>query len=115
MPLVGKYTDLKDTYMSVTKALEDSAFRLHRKAFFPRPISNANLTNTNTIDLKFRLKFVQLASRPNDTPPRQSRSRTCYGDLGRIPLHRRETSKTYEWLQDLLKEAGYKETRVFTQ
>lgn len=29
--LVGKYTDLKDSYMSVTKALEHSAFRVHRK------------------------------------------------------------------------------------
>ncbi|KAH7921568.1 CTP synthase [Leucogyrophana mollusca] len=29
--LVGKYTDLKDAYMSVTKALEHSAFRVRRK------------------------------------------------------------------------------------
>jgi hypothetical protein len=29
--LVGKYTDLKDSYMSVIKALEHSAFRVHRK------------------------------------------------------------------------------------
>ncbi|KAF9003290.1 CTP synthase N-terminus-domain-containing protein [Cyathus striatus] len=29
--LVGKYTDLKDSYMSVTKALEHSSFRIHRK------------------------------------------------------------------------------------
>lgn len=28
--LVGKYTDLKDSYMSVIKALEHSAFRVHR-------------------------------------------------------------------------------------
>ncbi|KAG6907749.1 hypothetical protein DXG01_007549 [Tephrocybe rancida] len=47
------------------------------------------------------------------TPPRSSRS-TRYPDLGRVPLHRRGTSKTYERLEDLLKEAGYKETRVFT-
>ncbi|KAF8804518.1 hypothetical protein BYT27DRAFT_7258995 [Phlegmacium glaucopus] len=45
------------------------------------------------------------------TPPR---ARTRYPDLGRVPLHRRGTSKTYERLEDLLKEAGYKETRVFT-
>ena len=31
-----------------------------------------------------------------------------------MPLHRRGNSKTYERLEDLLKEAGYKETRVFT-
>ncbi|KAF8624934.1 hypothetical protein AX15_005631 [Amanita polypyramis BW_CC] len=29
--LVGKYTNLKDSYMSVIKALEHSAFRVHRK------------------------------------------------------------------------------------
>ncbi|GLB39038.1 putative catalyzes the ATP-dependent amination of UTP to CTP with either L-glutamine or ammonia as the source of nitrogen [Lyophyllum shimeji] len=29
--LVGKYTDLKDSYMSVIKSLEHSAFRIHRK------------------------------------------------------------------------------------
>jgi len=29
-------------------------------------------------------------------------------------LHRRGTSKTYEHLEDLLREAGYKETRIFT-
>ena len=29
--LVGKYTDLQDSYMSVIKALEHSAFRCQRK------------------------------------------------------------------------------------
>ena len=29
--LVGKYTDMKDSYMSVVKALEHSAFRCNRK------------------------------------------------------------------------------------
>ncbi|RDB30256.1 hypothetical protein Hypma_007300 [Hypsizygus marmoreus] len=59
------------------------------------------------------------ASTPSTSPPqpitpRSSRSRTRYPDLGRVPLHRRGTSKTYERLEDLLREAGYKETRVFT-
>ncbi|TFY65873.1 hypothetical protein EVG20_g5206, partial [Dentipellis fragilis] len=49
------------------------------------------------------------------TPPR---GRARYGalsrDPSRVPLHRRGTSKTYERLEDLLREAGYKETRVFT-
>jgi CTP synthase len=37
--LVGKYTDLKDSYMSVTKALEHPAFRVHRKLIIHiRPI-----------------------------------------------------------------------------
>lgn len=46
------------------------------------------------------------------TPPQRTRPR--YPDLGRVPLHRRGTSGTYERLEDLLREAGYKETRVFT-
>jgi hypothetical protein len=49
---------------------------------------------------------------PPSTPPR---GRTRYPDtLTRVPLHRRGTSNTYERLEDLLREAGYKETRVFT-
>lgn len=32
----------------------------------------------------------------------------------RVPLHRRGKSNTYERMEDLLREAGYKETRVFT-
>lgn len=50
------------------------------------------------------------------TPPRRaSRSRSRYTDLGRrVPLHRRGKSRTYECLEDLLQEAGYKETRIFT-
>ncbi|KAJ7627630.1 hypothetical protein DFH06DRAFT_1443143 [Mycena polygramma] len=51
------------------------------------------------------------------TPPSQSRGRPRKDRLegvGRVPLHRRGTSKTYERLEDLLREAGYKETRIFT-
>ncbi|KAJ7583527.1 hypothetical protein C8J56DRAFT_954274 [Mycena floridula] len=52
---------------------------------------------------------------PTTPLPRDNRSRTRYpADLGRVPLHRRGTSGTYEYLEDLLREAGYKETRVFT-
>ena len=29
--LVGRYTDLRDSYMSIIKALEHSTFRVHRK------------------------------------------------------------------------------------
>ncbi|KAI0360592.1 hypothetical protein OH77DRAFT_1393521 [Trametes cingulata] len=36
------------------------------------------------------------------------------GEPGRVPLHRRGTSKTYETMEDLLRDHGYKETRVFT-
>ncbi|KAJ7151107.1 hypothetical protein C8R46DRAFT_1229383 [Mycena filopes] len=51
------------------------------------------------------------------TPPSQPRGRVRkpYPEsVGRVPLHRRGTSKTYERLEDLLREAGYKETRIFT-
>ncbi|KAI9432996.1 hypothetical protein H4582DRAFT_1021788 [Lactarius indigo] len=51
------------------------------------------------------------------TPPPRGRSRYPSGLAHggpRVPLHRRGTSKTYERLEDLLQEAGYKETRVFT-
>ncbi|KAA1473658.1 hypothetical protein DENSPDRAFT_903269 [Dentipellis sp. KUC8613] len=57
---------------------------------------------------------LQATTNPH-TPPR---GRARYGalsrDPSRVPLHRRGTSKTYERLEDLLREAGYKETRVFT-
>ncbi|KAI0777762.1 hypothetical protein BD413DRAFT_519365 [Trametes elegans] len=33
---------------------------------------------------------------------------------GRVPLHRRGTSNMYEAMEDLLRDHGYKETRVFT-
>ncbi|KAF7761376.1 hypothetical protein Agabi119p4_9368 [Agaricus bisporus var. burnettii] len=46
------------------------------------------------------------------TPPRRQNKRQI--DQGRIPLHRRGTSRTYENLEDLLREAGYKETRIYT-
>ncbi|KAI0635255.1 hypothetical protein C8Q77DRAFT_692536 [Trametes polyzona] len=36
------------------------------------------------------------------------------GEPGRVPLHRRGTSNTYETMEDLLRDHGYKETRVFT-
>ncbi|KAH9063212.1 hypothetical protein EDB87DRAFT_1604590 [Lactarius vividus] len=55
-------------------------------------------------------------SQPSHTPPRgRSRYPSGLAHGGpRVPLHRRGTSKTYECLEDLLQEAGYKETRVFT-
>lgn len=41
-------------------------------------------------------------------------SRLTRGEPGRVPLHRRGTSRTYERLEDLLKEAGYKETKIYS-
>lgn len=54
---------------------------------------------------------------PPATP--KSRIRRYPSNLSRVdpkhvPLHRRGTSNTYERLEDLLREAGYKETRIFT-
>lgn len=50
------------------------------------------------------------------TPPRGRQSPRYPSSLARgdLPLHRRGTSRTYERLEDLLRDAGYKETRVFT-
>ncbi|KAJ8694992.1 hypothetical protein PTI98_007621 [Pleurotus ostreatus] len=65
-------------------------------------------------------------SHPTTPTPKDRKSRNtrgpgvgAYGSLGRgaagrVPLHRRGTSSKYESLEDLLKEAGYKETRIFT-
>ncbi|KAJ3860334.1 hypothetical protein EV359DRAFT_22252, partial [Lentinula novae-zelandiae] len=57
---------------------------------------------------------------PNNQTAATHRPRTRYpvdlaraGD-GRTPLHRRGTSQKYEPFEDLLREAGYKETRIFT-
>ncbi|KAJ3481037.1 hypothetical protein NLI96_g7931 [Meripilus lineatus] len=46
--------------------------------------------------------------------PARYPSSLARGEPGRVPLHKRGKSKTYERLEDLLREAGYKETRVFT-
>ena len=41
-------------------------------------------------------------------------SRLARGEPGRVPLHKRGTSRTYERLEDLLREAGYKETKIYS-
>lgn len=41
-------------------------------------------------------------------------SRLTREDPERVPLHRRGTSSTYERLEDLLREAGYKETKIYS-
>ncbi len=38
--LVGKYTDMQDSYMSVVKSLEHSAFRCNRRLILKVPISS---------------------------------------------------------------------------
>lgn len=58
-------------------------------------------------------KSTGVSSTPVTLP--RGRSMTRYPEsLARVPLHRRGTSRTYERLEDLLREAGYKETRIFT-
>ncbi|OCH93342.1 hypothetical protein OBBRIDRAFT_749765 [Obba rivulosa] len=57
---------------------------------------------------------TSLTSPPRGRQPSRYPSTLARGDPGRVPLHRRGTSKTYERLEDLLREAGYKETRIFT-
>lgn len=47
-------------------------------------------------------------------PTHLSRSEASVQDQKRVPLHRRGKSRTYERLEDLLREAGYAETRIFT-
>jgi hypothetical protein len=68
---------------------------------------------------------------PPRTPPHSYRGRThsryypatlsrgseadgSVSSTSRVPLHRRGKSRTYEALEDLLREAGYKETRIVT-
>jgi hypothetical protein len=58
---------------------------------------------------------TSMSSTPQPFTPPRGRTSSRYPDtLGRVPLHRRGTSQTYERLEDLLREAGYKETRIFT-
>ncbi|KAG2114541.1 hypothetical protein DEU56DRAFT_841887 [Suillus clintonianus] len=75
-------------------------------------VETCDSTNASTSQDDSELSSPVPHTTPPSTPPR---GRTRYPDsLARVPLHRRGTSKTYERLEDLLREAGYKETRVFT-
>lgn len=65
------------------------------------------------------LQSSSSSNEPQDLPHTPPRGRPKYPSSlapggPRVPLHRRGTSKTYERLEDLLQEAGYKETRIFT-
>jgi hypothetical protein len=54
---------------------------------------------------------------PHERPsryPSELGARRSAASSGHVPLHRRGTSRTYERLEDLLAEAGYKDTRIFT-
>lgn len=63
----------------------------------------------------------QPQSQSISTPPSPTRGRmqpryptSLSREQGRVPLHKRGKSRTYEAMEDLLREAGYKETRIFT-
>lgn len=77
-----------------------------------------NLASPTQLASNSDLMGVSDASNSPQTPQTSQhygRMRPRYPqELGRVPLHRRGTSRTYERLEDLLKEAGYKETRIFT-
>ena len=66
-------------------------------------------------------RLPPISTSPGSLNPPRTPSRRRYPahlsqrhDPDRVPLHRRGTSNTYERMEDLLREAGYKETRVFT-
>ncbi|KAI0264753.1 hypothetical protein BC834DRAFT_254106 [Gloeopeniophorella convolvens] len=78
------------------------------------PISPPSLLRSSSSSMADTLES-ESPSFPHTPPRGRSRypSNLSNGTL-RVPLHHRGTSNTYERLEDLLKEAGYKETRVFT-
>ncbi|KAJ7054359.1 hypothetical protein C8F01DRAFT_1259642 [Mycena amicta] len=81
-------------------------------AIAPTPASPSRITSPSPSLSPSNSNSASSSTEPT-TPP--SRPRKNYPDaIGRVPLHRRGTSKTYERLEDLLREAGYKETRIFT-
>ncbi|KAI0795446.1 hypothetical protein C8Q75DRAFT_746076 [Abortiporus biennis] len=78
--------------------------------------SKSTFTSSSSSQTAFSIQITPSTPPP---PPRgrlPSRypSSLARGEPDRVPLHRRGTSRTYERLEDLLREAGYKETRVFT-
>ncbi|TCD68742.1 hypothetical protein EIP91_009888 [Steccherinum ochraceum] len=70
---------------------------------------DSDTANANTVPV-----IITPSTPPRGRKPSRYPSTLSIGDASRVPLHRRGTSKTYERLEDLLREAGYKETRIFT-
>ena len=88
-----------------------------RQATSPSPSSSAS--PPSLLQSSFSSAADSHNIEPPQTPHTPPRGRSRYPsslapDGPRVPLHRRGTSNTYERLEDLLKEAGYKETRIFT-
>lgn len=95
----------------MTRSVQQSSIQ---NGVAPPPVSSERASHTSS------LHPMPLSGRKNtgDSTPvtlPRGRSMARYPEsLGRVPLHRRGTSRTYERLEDLLREAGYKETRIFT-
>ncbi|KAJ7076075.1 hypothetical protein B0H15DRAFT_934391 [Mycena belliarum] len=92
---------------------------LHDKTSYsilPTPPSPTRITSPSPSLSPSNSNSAGSSTEPATPPLRpKGRGRNLYPDsIGRVPLHRRGTSKTYERLEDLLREAGYKETRIFT-
>ncbi|KAF7969968.1 hypothetical protein HWV62_25446 [Athelia sp. TMB] len=81
----------------------------------PETLSESLANSQSTLNSSTDDDLYSPPSRPS-TPQRGRLDPRYPSSLGpgRVPLHRRGTSKTYERMEDLLREAGYKETRVFT-
>ena len=80
------------------------------------PLSPPSLMLSSTTSEPSSSSSTILRSRSPPRTPERGRNRYAQlsKDPNRVPLHRRGTSRTYERLEDLLREAGYKETRVLT-
>lgn len=86
-----------------------------------RRMQTTNLGNGSHLEstLSSNMAYPQPSSVAQSTPPSPTRGRGRYPaslsrEEGRVPLHKRGNSRTYETMEDLLREAGYKETRIFT-
>ena len=77
--LVGKYTDLKDSYMSVIKALEHSAFKCRRKLVLDvRPPLCGELSHIYSVTLWQWVESSDLEPGQQDADPKK------YHDAWRI-------------------------------
>ena len=75
-------------------------------------MNQASTSGRCTINTPSRTAQISYGSRDRLTA--RYPARLTRGEPGRVPLHRRGTSRTYERLEDLLRENGYKETKIFS-
>jgi CTP synthase len=66
--LVGKYTDMTDSYMSVVKALEHSAFRCNRKLVL-QVTASSKLVMTHRLHMQQWVDASNLQHETQDTSP----------------------------------------------